>query len=295
MLVTHEVSTRQGAMFKQTVRPAADNDRSKLIPIKDNKPTSIYGGYTNNNDAYMAIIKLDKDSQYKVVGIPQRAITQLKQVQEKGNAAYNEILYKILQPKFTKKKVNKKTGEISYKTESFKIVVPKIPYRQLIIDGNEKFTLGSSTYKYNAKQLVLSEYAVRILDKKCFARQGYTTKDLDNVYDEILKQVDQYFSLYDTNKFRQRLHEGKQKFVELPEDNVFEGNKLKTNGKREVLNEIMRGLHANPSLGSLKAIGMTTPFGKMQYPSGIKLSKKAILCYQSPTGIFERRVALKDL
>lgn len=295
MLVTHEVSTRQGAMFKQTVRPAADNDRSKLIPIKNNKPTSIYGGYTNNNDAYMAIIKLDKDSQYKVVGIPQRAITQLKQVQEKDNAAYNEILYKILQPKFTKKKVNKKTGEISYKPESFKIVVPKIPYRQLIIDGNEKFTLGSSTYKYNAKQLVLSEYAIKVLDKKYFARQGYTTKDLDNVYDEILKQVDQYFSLYDTNKFRQRLHEGKQKFAELPEDNVFEGNKLKTNGKREVLNEIMKGLHANPSRGKLKAIGMTTSFGMIQYPSGIKLSKNAILCYQSPTGIFERRVALKDL
>jgi CRISPR-associated endonuclease Csn1 len=296
MLVSHEVSTRQGAMFKQTIFPAAADAKSKLIPIKNDKPTAIYGGYSNNNDAYLAIIKLAKTGQFKVVGVPQRAIVKLKQAYDKGLGDYSNVLYKVLEPKFTKKKVNRKTGEITYQVEKFEIVVPKVSYRQLVIDGDQKFMLGSSTYKYNAKQLVLSENAIKILDKKSFDQSGYKSSDLDAVYDEILSQVDRYFSLYDTNKFRQKLHDGRKQFVNLPNENLFDGKKLKQNGKREILNEIMNGLHANATMGYLKAIGFaTTPLGQLQSPSGIELSQDAVVCYQSPTGIFERRVALKDL
>lgn len=292
MLVSHEVTTRQSAMFKQTVFPAADNAKSKLIPIKNDKPTEIYGGYTNNNDAYLAIVELKKKGQYKVVGIPRRASDQLNKLEQTNLSAYDEALYQVIKPKFTKKKVNKNTKEITYVTEDFRVVVPKVSYRQLVIDGDQKFMLGSSTYKYNAKQLVLSEYALKVLNKKQFDTEGFTSQDLDNVYDEILKQVDQYFSLYDTNKFRQRLHDGREKFAQLP----IEGSKLKSSGKREMLAEIMNGLHANATMGYVKPLGFSaTPLGQLQYPSGITLSKNVILCYQSPTGIFERRVALKDL
>lgn len=296
MLVSHEVSTRQGAMFKQTVLPAKDNATSKLIPIKNDKPTEIYGGYTNNNDAFLSIVQLKNKDQYKVVGVPRRASDRLNELQRTDPIAYNETLYSVLKQKFTKKKVNRKTKEISYVTDDFRIVVPKISYRQLVIDGDQKYMLGSSTYKYNAKQLVLSEYALKVLDKKQFNNRGYTSKDLDNVYDEILEQVDKYFGLYDTNKFRQKLHEGREKFINLPNENVYDGNKLKNSGKREMLNEIMSGLHANATMGYLKPLGFSaTPLGQLQYPAGILLSENAVLCYQSPTGIFERRVALKDL
>lgn len=295
MLVSHEVTTRQGAMFKQTVFPAADDAKSKLIPIKNDKPTSIYGGYSNNNDAYMAIVKLEKKNQYKVVGVPQRAIVQLESAHGKSQDVYNDVLYDVLKPKFTKKRVDRKTGEIIYQVENFEIVLPKVAYRQLIIDGDQKFMLGSSTYKYNAKQLVLSENAIKTLDKKFFDQNNYNSADLDAVYDEILKQVDQYFSLYDKNMFRQRLRDGKRQFIGLPVDNVFDGSKLKEGGKREAINEIMNGLHANASFGNLKNIGFSTPFGMLQFAGGISLSKNTVLCYQSPTGIFERRVALKDL
>src|SRR5699024_3188281 len=138
-------------------------------------------------------------------------------------------------------------------------------------------------------------YALKVLNKKQFDTEGFTSEDLDNVYDEILGQVDQYFSLYDKNKFRQVLHDGREKFVQLPIDNVYDGNKLKSSGKREMLVEIMNGLHASPTEGKIESLGGKTPFGKMQFISGIDLSKESMLCYQSPTGIFERRVALKDL
>lgn len=293
MLISHEVTTRQSAMFDQTILPAADKDT--LIPIKKNKLTKVYGGYTHNNDAYLAIVELKKKGRYKVVGIPRRASDQLSKLEQTDLAAYNEELYEVIKPKFTKKKVNKKTKEITYVTEDFRVVVPKVSYRQLVIDGDQKFMLGSSTYKYNAKQLVLSEYALKVLNKKQFDTEGFTSEDLDNVYDEILGQVDQYFSLYDKNKFRQVLHDGREKFVQLPIDNVYDGNKLKSSGKREMLVEIMNGLHASPTEGKIESLGGKTPFGKMQFISGIDLSKESMLCYQSPTGIFERRVALKDL
>ncbi|KRL06599.1 type II CRISPR RNA-guided endonuclease Cas9 [Liquorilactobacillus hordei] len=295
MLVTHEVLTRQGAMFKQTVYSAAVAGSKKLIPVKEDRPIDIYGGYTNNNDAFLAIVKVTKKKQYMVVGIPQRAVVKLNDAAKQGSKAYQKVLYNVIKPQFIKKKKDRKTGKITQKLENFEIVVSKTLYRQLIIDGDQKYMLGSSAYKYNAKQLVLSEYALEVLDRSIFEKKEYTTVDLDNVYDEILAQVDKYFSLYDKNKFRQKLHESRKIFTELPINNLFSGTKLLKSGKRETLNEILEGLHANATKKDLKSLKFSTPLGMIQYPSGIILSENAILCYQSPTGIFERRVTLKDL
>ncbi|MFT9372272.1 type II CRISPR RNA-guided endonuclease Cas9 [Liquorilactobacillus hordei] len=295
MLVTHEVLTRQGAMFKQTVYPATAARSNKLIPVKEDRPITIYGGYTNNNDAFLAIVKITKKKQYKVVGVPQRAVVKLDNASKQDDKAYQKILYDVIKSQFAREEKDKKTGKVTQKVEEFEIIVPKIYYRQLIIDGDQKYMLGSSTYKYNAKQLVLSERSLEILDKNIFSKKKYTTTDLDNVYDEILAQVDRYFSLYDKNKFRQKLHEGRKAFTELPINNLFSGTKLLKSGKREILNEILNGLHANATMGNLKFFGFSTPFGMMQFAKGIILSENAILCYQSPTGIFERRVTLKDL
>lgn len=56
MLTTHEAYTQHGPMFKQTVY--SSDTPGNLIKIKNNKPTEIYGGYTSNNDAYMAIVRI---------------------------------------------------------------------------------------------------------------------------------------------------------------------------------------------------------------------------------------------
>ncbi|WP_436684662.1 Cas9 endonuclease PAM-interacting domain-containing protein [Lactiplantibacillus plantarum] len=55
------------------------------------------------------------------------------------------------------------------------------------------------------------------------------------------------------------------------------------------------GLHANASYGDLKVLGVKTDFGKLQVPGGIKLTGDAEIIYQSPTGLFERKISLKDL
>ncbi|OQQ77936.1 hypothetical protein B6U64_00585 [Ligilactobacillus salivarius] len=165
----------------------------------------------------------------------------------------------------------------------------------MIIDGGQKYTLGSSEYKYNAMQLHLSERALKILAKEKIKDAKVTDKELVDVYEEILSVVNKHFELYDISKFRQKLNEGLELFKELPIYNVYESNKIKQVGKFEVLNRILIGLHANAMRTDLKVLGIKVNLGQMQVKGGIKLSPDAKLIYQSPTGIFSRAVRVKDL
>lgn len=299
MLVSHETFTRSGALFNQTIYSRKNNDSKKLIPIKNDKPTDIYGGYSGNVDAYLAIVEIKdkKETKYKVVGIPMRAVNILKKAQSAGPERYLAKLHEVLEPQFTKIKRNRKTGMEEKKVIDFRIVVGKVNYRQMVQDGTTAFMLGSSTYKYNVKQLVLSERALKIIknDNKYGDEVKDENSDLIEVYDEILENVNQRFDLYDKNGFRKRLNDNREKFVKLSVDDVYQGNKLEEYGKRHMISQILTGLHANAALGNLKPIGFSTPFGKMQDASGITLSTNAVLIHRSPSGIFERRIKLSDL
>ncbi|KRN93227.1 crispr-associated protein, csn1 family [Pediococcus stilesii] len=297
MLVSREVYTRHGAMFNQTIYPASKNDSKKLIPIKKGKDTAIYGGYSGNTDAYMAIVAVEdkKGEKFKVVGVPTRAVSRLEQLAADDHDQYLTALHDVLKPNFTKIKTNRKTKAKEEVTTPFRILVGKVGYRQLIQDGQVKMMLGSSAYKYNAKQLVLSEKSLKVIKNNKKYNPDDENQDLIDVYDEILGVVNRAFNLYDTNGFRKKLNDNRVKFVELPINNIFDGTKLVQMGKRAVLTQILNGLHANAALGDLKALGISTPFGKMQSKSGIPLSMDASLVYQSPTGLFERKLNLSDL
>lgn len=297
MLISQEVYTLRGAMFNQTIYPASQAGRKKLIPMKADKPVDVYGGYSGSTNAYMAIVRIHdkKGDKYKVVGVPMRALNRLNTAKNVSDAKYDQELKEVLTPQFTKSKKNRKTGEITQTVEDFEVVLGKVMYRQLVIDGDKKFMLGSSTYQYNAKQLVLSDESIKTLASEGKLNEAQESAAYDKVYDEILDKVNKYFALYDTNKFRQKLSLGKDKFVGLPNHNVFDGSKKISSGKREILNEILNGLHANATLGTLSDIGFSTPFGKMQQPRGIGLSSNTSIEYESFTGLFKRTIFLKDL
>nr|WP_321315353.1 type II CRISPR RNA-guided endonuclease Cas9 [uncultured Ligilactobacillus sp.] len=278
--VAKEVFTNENNMFKQTIFPAATASSKKLIRIKNNRPVELYGGYTSNNDAYLAIVK-QKDK-YQVVGVPMRSLGRLQQAEKRGKQAYLVTLKNELMPQFTQMKKNRKTGEIQKVVKDFEIILGKVPFSQLVIDGNQKFTLGTSTYKHNAKQLTLSKNSIKILAQ--IGKKQNTDDDLESVYLEILDKVNKYYELYDINKFRQKLNDGIDLFKALDIEE-----------KETILNNILVGLHANASFGDLKKLKISTPFGQTQIPSGIKLSPEAELIYQSPSGLIERRVKIKDL
>ena len=270
--VSKEVYTNENNMFKQTIFPAESAKNKRLIRIKNNKPTDIYGGYTSNNDAYLAIIK-EKDN-YRVVGVPMRALNTLKKAEKESKAKYLAKLKEVLVFRFKEKK--KKNV-----TQDFDILLEKVPFGQLIIDGDQKFTLGSSEYQHNAKQLSLSKKSIETLSK--LDKKDILDEELVDVYVNILNQLDDYYELYGDSrkKLRDRL-------------DLF--RTLAVTDKKQVICKLLDALHANSETANLKTVmKIKTPFGQLQRKGGIKLSFDAELIYQSPTGLIERCVKLKDL
>lgn len=275
MLVTKEVGQRTGAMFDETIYSAKSG--KTLIKLKKDRDTSIYGGHSGNKDAYMVIVYTGKG--YKVIGIPVRYAERLDSLRKNDVDVFNDMLNRLIESKFGKKSKNKQ----------FRIVIDKVLYNQLIQDGNLLFTLGSAAYQHNFRQLFLDKRALEILDK--VATPKPTDDDLIMVYDQILERVDKYFELYDNGGCREALHKGRELFCKLP---VSKRNE-KDVTKRDMIYTILDGLHANGKIVSCLEIGKKGPFGQMQKKTGINLSENAKLIYQSPTGLFERVVCLKDL
>jgi CRISPR-associated endonuclease Csn1 len=278
MLTTHEAYTQHGPMFKQTVY--SSDTPGKLIKIKNNKPTEIYGGYTSNTDAYMAIVRIKarKGDTYKVVGVPRKEGDALSRIKLLDESKYHENLKNILAINLNKS-LNK-----------FDVVLDKVKYRQVIYDGTDHLMLGSSKYKYSTKQLVLSDQSMKILS----STGEFSDEELIKVFDEIMYIVNKNFSLYDTRGFRDKLNNARENFIKLPNKTLFEEGKLKQHSKLEILKQILIGLHANAGRGDLKDIGVNN-FGAMVVTAGVTLSPDATIVYQSPTGLFERKVKLSDL
>jgi CRISPR-associated endonuclease Csn1 len=282
MLLSRETSSREQEMFKMTLYPRSDRDTAKsrnLIPKAKNMPTSIYGGYSNNSDAYMAIVEINKKKgkEYRVIGVPMRALSKLKKA-EKENC-YDEVLTEVLRPIV----MFDKNGKAKRSIQGFKVVKGRVLYKQPIKDGDKKFMLGSSTYVYNDKQLTLSDETMRIVTGN-FTRDEDQDVSLVKAFDELTDKVNKYLPLYDINGFRNKLIAGRDKFIELSLED-----------KKKVIEEILVGLHDNPAVGNAKSIGIKTPFGFMQMKSGVVLSSDAELIYQSPTGLFEKKVRISDL
>ncbi|MDF4186776.1 type II CRISPR RNA-guided endonuclease Cas9 [Ligilactobacillus salivarius] len=279
MLVSKEVTTKNDAFYKETKYKAGGTN---LIPIKQNKPVNVYGGYKEKRNSYMMLVKIKKKKEniYKIVGVPRLLSDELDRLNDMGEK-------RLLLEKIARKNLSKTE-------QNFKIILDKIYYGQLIIDGNQKYTLGSVMYKHNAMQLHLSKQALEILAVGKTKSREVSNEELIMVYEEILLVVNKYFELYDISKFRQKLNNGLELFKELPIYNIYENNKIKKIGKLEVLDRILIGLHANAMRTDLSVLGFKD-LGKLQVNGGIKLSPDAKLIYQSPTGIFSRVVKVKDL
>lgn len=279
MLISKEVTTESGAFYKETKYKAGGMN---LIPIKQNKPINIYGGYKEKRNSYMMLVKIKKKKEtiYKIVGIPRLLSDELDRL---NTMSEKQLLLETIA-----------RTSLSKTEQKFKIILDKIYYGQLVIDGNQKYTLGSVIYKHNAMQLHLSKQALEILAVGKTKSREVKDEELIAVYEEILLVVNKYFELYDISKFRQKLNDGLEIFKELPIYNIYENNKIKKIGKFEVLNRILIGLHANAARADLSVLGFKD-LGKLQVNGGIKLSPDAKLIYQSPTGIFSRAVRVKDL
>lgn len=281
ILVNREVYENHAALYKQTLYKATDNASKKLISKKQGFDTAIYGGYTQEQAAYMAIVKVPKkaDFEFAVMRIFMRQLPEISKYEQSG-LSEKQAIHKILQPSF--EKVNTKSGKVT--RQAFEVVVPKVRFEQVFKDsvgeGVQRFALGSSTQYHNIQELVLP----LDIQRKLWNRD-VTAANLDEAFDTTVKQVQRYFPLYDNRGFRQKLITNAINYQNITD----------IEEKKNVLNELFVGLHANATRSDLSSIGLGNRFGSLMLSGGIKLSSNAEIIYQSPTGLFERIVALKDL
>lgn len=285
--VVREVYIKNGALYRQTINPVALANKSKLIPIKNSKPVNIYGGYSGSNCAMMSIIQIHGKKEYRVIKIPTAWIYQLQQA-SKNSKDENLILHRAID-----EQLMIKFGKIL----QYKIVVGRVLHNQLVLNKTDKglFMLDSNINLFNAKELVLSENAMKILDPKYCSLKKFSAdvenEKLNTVYAEILSLVDDYFPILDINKFREKLHKSKEKFAKLP---ILDDKNKK--GKRTVITSILQGIRKSSSSVTIPELGITQPrFGQLFKTSGITLTGTDQLIYQSAAGLYERKIKLDDL
>lgn len=293
MLVTQEVFTKKSALFDQTVYPSPARDsktRSGLIPRKQGMDTELYGGYSGNKDAFFALADVEKKKGHtlRIVGIPVRDFESLKNASN-----YSEKLMEIIKSQVL---FDRNTGKSIRGILNVKIIIDKILYRQPILEDDSYYMLGSSKYRYSLKQISLSQrsmkYILDYIDDPDFNKhvavhieQQDEKQCLLSVYDEILEKMDKYLPLFDIRSFRQKLHDGREAFIALS-----------STEEALAINKILRGLHANAEISKLPELGFgQAALGALVSTSGIKISDDAVFIYQSPTGLFERRVKVSDL
>ncbi|MCZ3622702.1 type II CRISPR RNA-guided endonuclease Cas9 [Lactobacillus mulieris] len=283
MNISRECCQKTSSLFDQTLYAHNSNVKNSLIPKKKGLPTEIYGGYSGNKDSFFVLVKIVKKrtNLYRIVGIPTRELDKLN-----SSNNYNQALNKIVESKLCLKE-----------TESFKILIKRLLYGTLIVDNGQKFRIGSFKEKHNVQQLVLQlksmEYIKFYIDggKNYFTdaeRKELEKQDRDKcllyIFDDIMNVVNKHFTLFDMSKYEKDGDSLREKF-----------NCLDFNDKVSILSDLLKAFHANSDRTSITKLKITNLGRHQAGKNGITLTTNAQIIYQSPTGLFERRVKIKDL
>ncbi|MCT7731636.1 MAG: type II CRISPR RNA-guided endonuclease Cas9 [Lactobacillus crispatus] len=280
-------ATKRANMFNQTLYPRHERDVQKtrtLIRKKKNLDTDIYGGYTGNVNSFFVLVQTkrkNKPDKFNLYGVPRRFLDVLEASKSTGN--YEQKLHEIVDP-IVKSNNNKMT--------SYRIIKDKVPYYQAILDEGSKFCITSDQYRYNCRQLILSQEAQKslmdyVVDPNFY--QHKKTKDvvfdkdtkLVKVYDEILHQVDTYLPLYTIRSISTKLKKA---------HSAFEKCSLKD--KAYVLDRLLTSISSNPTMPDLKPIGLT-PLTLIK--KNCPLTENAVFIYTSPTGMKSKKVSIKQM
>lgn len=261
------VSTRvenheHGKLFGATVYPNSAHDLAKsrkLIPRKEGMDPAVYGGYTGQLGAYMALVRIyDRKGAYKnrLISIPVRKLQNVKQA------------------------IDDEVHDNFKSATKYEIIWNHVPFNSLIVDGKIKMNLTSYAYSYNARQLILPfndqqsimDYIVDRDGELHFKKNG---KDADlrltKVYDDLLSQIHDYLPFFKRNRIEEKLVDKRSIFI-----------KLTAKDKASVIRKMLDLLHANPSVATLSELGLT--IFSFSTPNQV-LSDNAKLVMQSVTGL----------
>ena len=268
-LITRKLEEENGEFYNQTLVKKVNNPK---IRIKENKSTSIYGGYTNENEAYSIIYEYNNSKgkrEYKLIGIPIRYSYNIK----KGKMTIEEYVKNIA----------------SDKDEEFiKILKNKIYKNQLFLsEFNELEFLASAREYKNIKQLYLNlneiEKMYNILDKmnKNELRKEDIKLNSIEIYKILIDKIKKEFNMFNSI------------IEKIDKSNKYE--ELDIEDRRNVIINILKLINKNS--GDLRKIGLSDREGRSRKDSGLKKKDldKMTFIDQSVTGFYERRYKVNEL
>lgn len=272
ILLTRPTRIGSGQLYKETQFPNPQNDvkaRGSLIPVKGNKATAYYGGFSASNSAYMTLVRVEgkKDAKNVLVKIPM----SVHKLIESGQMTVERYIRDIKQVK-----------------DFARILMPVVKLDQLVIDHGELVYLTTSEFRHSAESLWLPISLANEV-KHILNSEGVERTELLTLFDAMTNEhVQKRMPIY--AEHLQRLQGLREQFIDL-----------EVNVQQDFLIDLMYVLQNNA--GFRKAIKKYFKKEK-DWPNlqtqdngngGIKLSDDAEFIYQSPTGLYEKRICLREL
>ena len=272
--VTNMLEEATGEFYNQNL--SGKNDKTS-IPFKEGMDCSKYGGYSQEQRAYICIFEYTdkKGRQYKIVGIPIQVATSIK---EKKATIYDYIYKTYIE----------NTG-----FSDLKIIKPKVLIGQNFIDkdGNELKFQSEQELKYT-KQLVVDEDIAKQIylmnnqekkDDKIIDRNAKEQINYEKVFDYLIEKIDKEYKYSITKNAIEKLQNKKEKFMALDDKD-----------KKDVINNLV--MVVTKASGNLKDLGMGDREGRMgQQKFSTEKLENITFINKSITGLYENRYKLEDL
>lgn len=263
MLVTQKVGDSFGALYDATRYGAMTAEgRNGISFDKMKADTSLYGGFSSGKVVYSVLIEAGRKT--RLVSITRQEYALL------GDRPSNEALKRVLamkKPEYARAK----------------ILLRHIPQMQLIRYKGALAVVKSASELNNARQLWLDCDAYKYFDQAMSGESNVGSNELIEVFDKIMDAVQVQYPLHRVSD--EKLPETRKSFCEIGYDDQV-----------AVLKGLVTALHANPSCSNLSAIGLSSNWRRINTgKSGFALSDDDEFIFQSPSGLFEKRVTVAEL
>ena len=258
ILISRKTELNQGKFFKETIYQAGKGS----VPIKENMPVKLYGGYSNVNTSYLCLVKFK--NKVKMVGIPIQIDIKMKQ-------------NKITMEQFIKEHLKLKVNDI------IEIIKYKIPFQSEIkYKGQSVYIKG---YSIKNKVCELSNAYQLKITKEHMKKWKYALDFLENNNKKFEFEAQKY-----VNQILHYLLDQKRIFPLFDKElNTIENdlNVLNLNllEKKKIINEIFKMLHCNSVNANLKEFGLGDRMGRL---SGCNVTEGTLI-HKSVTGIKEQK------
>lgn len=285
LLVTKRTKVQSGPLYDETLYPSKKNDpKSKAkIPLNrrknpklvygdtegqleyhDTNAIDLYGGFNKENPAYTALVAVGKPGKYryKLVNVSRLWANEARQSDE-------FLMDKIRQIE-----------------PDAQLILNKVLYGQIVTKKGQLVTVSSAKELHNFNQLYLnhSNYnqTIKLLKLKASLADDSDHQNMNDMIRKIVELASKRYTLY-TTLFKQMSDNFDDNFDTLG----FED-------KQQLLQGLLKVLHANDKTNNFKKMKVSNE-GRQKFPNGVTFNENDIFIFQSPTGLFERRLTIKEL